>query len=60
MVYLLMHTACIQLTANTIICILNESYQDKHKSKKIKANDIRPAAICYPMDESDSNKVHVD
>lgn len=55
-----MHTAYIQLTANTMICILNESYQDKHKIKKIKASDIRPAAICYPMDESDSNKVHVD
>lgn len=60
MVDLLMHTACIQFIANTIKCTLNESYQDKHKSKEIKANDIRPAAICYPMDQSDSNKVHVD
>lgn len=55
-----MHTAGIQFIANTIKCTLNESYQDKHKSKEIKANDIRPAAIWYPMDQSDSNKVHVD
>lgn len=32
----------------------------KIKSKKIKANDIRPVAKCYPMDQSDSNNVHVD
>lgn len=60
MVDLLMHTACIQFIANTIKCTLNESYQDKQKNEQIKANDIWPAATCYPMDQSDSNKVHVD
>lgn len=60
MVDMLMHTACIKFIANTIKCTLNESYQDEDKSKKIKANDIRPVAKCYPMDQSDSNNVHVD
>lgn len=33
--------------------------QDEAKYEKNKTNDTRPAAICYPIDQSESKNVHV-
>lgn len=52
-----MPTACTQFIAISLKCTENESYQDeaKYEKKKNKTNDTRPAAICYPIDQSDYN-----